>query len=140
MQRPIAHFLVAAALAASAAACDSGEAPTTPTTPTPAPTVTETFTGSITVNGAMTFPFSVAGSGTVTAALTTVGPDSGVSVSLSLGTWNGSLCQIVLANDSAIQGTVVTGSVGAAGTLCTRVQDVGKMVQPLTFQITVIHP
>jgi len=140
MQRPIAHFLVAAALAASAAACDSGEAPTNPTTPTPGPTVTETFSGSININGAITFPFSVAESGSVSATLTAVGPDTTVAVGLSLGTWNGSSCQVVLANDNALQGTVVTGSVSSSGSLCTRVQDVGKMVQPLTFEVTIIHP
>ena len=65
-----------------------------PDAPT-APTVTETFTGTLTVNGATTHPFPIDAivGGTVTATLKTIAPDGDSVVGLSLGTWNGSTCQ-----------------------------------------------
>jgi len=47
---------------------------------------------------------------------------------------------VVLTNDAAVQGTTLTGSVTAQGTLCARVYDVGKATTPLDYQITVVHP
>lgn len=131
--------MAVALLAMTVSACES-DPPTTPSpTPTPAPT-TETFSGSVNPNGAVTFPFTVAGAGTVTASLTTVQPDATVALGLSLGTWNGTLCQIVLANDNALVGTVVTGAVASLGSLCVRVYDTGKVTGTMTYTVTVVHP
>jgi hypothetical protein len=76
----------------------------------------------------------------VTATLTTLEPDSSLVVGLSLGTWNGQVCQIVLANDSATQGTVITGAVSSFGSLCVRIYDVGNLTGPINYEITVVHP
>ena len=131
--------MAVALLAVTVSACES-DPPTTPSpTPTPAPT-TETFSGSVSPNGAATFPFTVASAGTVTASLTTVQPDATVALGLSLGTWNGTLCQIVLANDNALVGTVVTGAVASLGSLCVRVYDTGKVTGTMTYTVTVVHP
>src|SRR5690349_19928982 len=92
------------------AAC--GNDTTTPTTPT---TVTETFSGTVNQNGAVTHTFTTTTSGTVTATLTTLGPDSTFVMGMSIGTWNGANCQLVLTNDSATQGTVITGGTSALG-------------------------
>jgi hypothetical protein len=119
-------------------ACANNSTTTTPTTPTT--TTTETFEGTLNPNGAKTFPFTVLAAGTVTATLTTVSPDASVAIGLALGTWNGAACQIVLANDSATQGTVLTGSASAAGNLCTRVYDVGNLTDVASFVVTVEHP
>ena len=106
----------------------------------PDPTVTETFTGTLTVNGALTHTFTVAGSGLVTATLTTVTPTITIPVGLALGTWNGTNCQITLPKDDAVQGNAVIGQVSAATTLCARIYDVGKLTEPLGYTITVVHP
>src|SRR5687767_9951577 len=75
-------LLVGALLAAG---CDNEvDNPTTPTEP--APTVTETFTGTINVNGAMNHNFNVAAAGNVTLTLTEVTPDATVQVGIALGT------------------------------------------------------
>ena len=66
--------------------------------------------------------------------------DTTTAVGLSLGTWNGASCNVVLANDAALQGTTVTGAVSGVGTLCARVYDVGKVTNPLDYQISVVHP
>lgn len=132
-------FLALVALAVTAAACDSGN-PAPPTTPTPAPTVTDTFTGTLTVNGAMTFTFSSAATGGLTATLKTVTPDATIAIGFSVGVWNGTTCQITLSNDNALQGSTILGSINGVGVLCARVHDVGKLVEPTSFEITIVHP
>jgi hypothetical protein len=140
MPRPTCvRLLLIAALLATAACGDDNEnsTPITPTTPT---TVTETFADAIGRNGARTHSFSTSASGSVTATLTTLSPDSALVVGFSLGTWNGSVCQIVLANDAATQGTVVTGGVSSFGSLCVRIYDVGNITDTISYEITVVHP
>jgi hypothetical protein len=139
MFRSLRLPLGAALLATTLTACESSPTPPSDPTPTPAPT-TETFSGSVSPNGAVTFPFTVASAGTVTASLTTVQPDATVALGLSLGTWNGTLCQIVLANDNALVGTVVTGAVSSLDSLCVRVYDTGKVTGTMTYTVTVVHP
>jgi hypothetical protein len=131
--------VAAAVLLVAAAACeDAGPGPTPVPTPTP---VTEKFSGSLTVNGAIHFPFAATGVGAVTATLSTVAPDATTVVGLSLGTVNiFGVCQVVLDNPNATQSVTVTGQVNAIGTLCARVYDSGKMTDQITFEITVVHP
>jgi hypothetical protein len=126
-------------LAVLVAACDSGsQSPVTPSVPVIP--VTDTYTGSITVNGAMTFNFAAAGAGTLQATLTSVTPDTTVQVGFLLGVWNGTTCQATLINDSSFQGTVILGQVNGVATLCARIYDVGKLAAPASFEFTVIHP
>lgn len=144
MRRPIGRAVLILALAAmTASACDDDNdnpgTPTTPTNPT-IPTVTEEFTGDLTVNGAMTWVFVTAQGGTLTSTLTTLEPSGSPAVSLSIGTWNGTACQIVIANDAASQGAIVTGTVSAATSLCTRISDVGRLTDTVNYRLTVIHP
>ena len=102
--------------------------------------VTDSFTGTVTHNGATTYSFTATGVGSITAVLTTLTPDSAQPVGLSLGTWNGSICQIVLADDASIQGTQVLGNSSATGSFCVRIYDAGgTVVQPETYTIDVTH-
>ena len=110
----------------------------TPTLPTPDP-VTETFTGTVNVNGAVTHPFSASTAGNLTATLTNIAPED-ASVGLSLGTWNGSACAIQIADDAAVRSTVVYGQVSQAGQLCVRIQDNGRLGGAASYEITVVHP
>jgi hypothetical protein len=137
MRRPGLALLVATAFAG--AGCED-TVPTTPTTPSTPTFVTDTFSGTVNRNGAQTFSFNVQASGTVVATLKSVMPDKTVAVGLALGTWNGAVCQIVLPNDNALEGATVTGSAGSAGLLCIRIYDVGKIVDLLSFEVTVVHP
>ena len=128
-----------ALLAVASAGCDSGE--TTPTTPTnPSPTITETFAGTVTLNGAATFTFNTQGIGLVTATLRSIAPDTAVQVGLALGEWNGVSCAVKISNDRITQGLTVTGQANASGSLCVRVYDVGQLSQTSTFEVTVVHP
>jgi hypothetical protein len=130
---------VVLALVMLAAGCDDEpELPTTPSNPTP--TVTESFTGTLNRNGAQSFSFSVSANGQVTATLAELSSSS-VPISIALGNWNGTTCQVVLANDNAIQGTFVTGSMSAAGNLCLRLSDAsGNLESAVTFKVDVVHP
>jgi hypothetical protein len=140
MNRRLLHAVFAVLLPALVMTSCGNDEPTTPTTPTPPVTVTETFTGDLGRNGARTHNFTTSASGAVTGTLTTVAPDSALVVGFSLGTWNGSVCNIVLANDAATQGTVVTGGVSSFGSLCVRIYDVGNVTEQISYEITVVHP
>jgi hypothetical protein len=141
LQKGVAAALALASL--SVAGCSDNNTtntPTTPTTPT-APSVTETFSGTLTTNGAASYAFVVTTSGIVTVTMTAVDPSTSQSFGLGLGTWNGQGCQIIIANDAALVNTTVTGTVSAATSLCARVYDAsGKVTDPLTYTITVVHP
>jgi hypothetical protein len=126
-------------LAIAMSAC--GEEDDPPTAPTPPTTFTQTFSGTLTPNGARTHSFATQASGTVTATLSSLAPDATISVGLALGTWNGAVCQILLPNDNAVVTTVVTGGVSAIGSLCVRIADVAATVtQPTDYEIVVVHP
>ena len=142
--RPLLPGILLLALTTGLAGCnnDNATTPTTPTTTTTTtPTVTETFNGTLNMNGAVTFPFTATAAGSVTVTLTSVAPDATLAIGLSLGTWTGSACQIVIANDAAAQTAAVTGTVSSAASLCARVYDTGKVpTTPVTFGVSIVHP
>ncbi|HEX5070967.1 MAG TPA: hypothetical protein VFV78_12195 [Vicinamibacterales bacterium] len=127
-------------LALGSAGCDNNiDLPTTPNTPVD--TVTESFAGSITPNGAVSYFFASTAAGGMTATILTLTPDSSVILGLSIGTWNGFSCQSVISNERATQGTTVSGNVSGAGTLCVRIFDSGgAMPASSKFEIVVVHP
>jgi hypothetical protein len=137
--------LVVVMLAASACGDDPLETGPSPETELP---VSESFNEILTVNGARTHTFVTPRSGTVTATLGILTlpvegdpvPSYEVRLSLALGTWNGTACQIIIASDLATPGTQIVGFASNQGTLCVRVSDVGQMVEPLKYLIRVTHP
>ena len=115
-----------------------GSTTTTPTTPST--TFTSTFGGTLTLNGSLTFTFDVATSGTISSTLT-VGPASTSPIGMSLGTVSGQVCAEKVGNDTSFQGSIVTGQLSGATTLCVRIYDSkGNVATPLTFQVDVVHP
>jgi ABC-type Fe3+-hydroxamate transport system substrate-binding protein len=139
--RPLT-VLLAVALGTSACGNNSSTngTVTTPTPTTPTATITDVFTGTVTVNGAKTHSFNANGAGTVTATLTTISPDSAVVIGFSVGTWNGTVCAVALANDQAAQGSSISGNTTTAGALCVRIYDVGNLTTSENYTITVAHP
>jgi hypothetical protein len=124
------------------AACNnsSTSTPAAPSTPPPS-TVTESFSGVLPPQGSATYFFTVANTGSVTATLTTLSPDSTLVVGISLGIWNGTSCRLIIANDQATQGTFISGNLSAAGNLCVRIYDSrSNVAAPETFQLTANHP
>ena len=128
-----------ASLAVTVAAC-SGLIDELPTTPDPVIT-TETFTGTLTVNGGQTHQFFTSATGAVTATLTSLGEAPPEQVGFSMGTMAGSTCTIVLANDQAVVTSVLTGTVATQqGALCVRMYDDGRLTGPVEYTFTVSHP
>jgi hypothetical protein len=130
---------------AAMAACGGNSSTTTPTTPSVLPTVlTETFTGTLNRNSAYTHPFSVTDAGTVSVFLIssadTGNPDNNaIPLGVSLGTWNGASCAIVIANDNIAPGSSITGQATAAGNLCVRVYDVGFVPGAAAYELLIDH-
>ena len=120
----------------------------TPTAPdvTPPVTVTDTFSGSISSNGAASHNFTATAAGTVTTTLAAVGPDAlgadgtALVVGFGIGTWSGTTCTIVQAQDRAVQSSVLYSNVNASGDLCVRVFDVGNVTTPVDYTVRVVHP
>ena len=127
------------------AACGGSNSSSTPTTPSTLPTVlTETFSGTLTKNAAYTHPFTVMDSGDVSVFLITSAdaahPDNNaIPIGVSLGTWNGASCAIVIANDNVSPGSSITGRATAAGNLCVRVYDVGFVPGSANYELLIDH-
>jgi hypothetical protein len=119
------------------AACGDDNTPIT--TPTPPTLLTDTFSGTVTVHGSFSHPFTVSRAGTVTAQITALSPDDTVTVGFALGTWNGSACQLVITNDAAKISTAVLGTATVPGDLCVRVSDVGQLAAPTDYELRVDH-
>ena len=88
----------------------------------------------------VTFDTCVLSGLAVTAAYASVGTDNSIALGLALGTWDGVACNIQIVSDNATAGVVVTGTASAAGSLCVRVFDVGYVVDPLSYEVRVVHP
>ena len=142
---PMSTKLVPAVILAIAlghVACSQDINPSVPSDPgLPTNPVTETFTGTLTLNGADTHPFSVSRSGQVQVRLARLEPDATVTIGLSLGTWNGAACQTIISNDAATVSTVVIGVVDREGRLCARAYDAGgTLPQATDYELTVVRP
>ena len=137
-----AALLVAVAVAS---ACDNNNNFSTPTGPTTPPTVvSETFMGTLFKNAAYTHPFTVTDSGDVSVfLLESVDPahpdNNAIPIGVSLGTWNGVSCAVVIASDNISPGATLTGRATAAGNLCVRVYDVGFVPGAANYELLIDH-
>lgn len=134
---PISVLVLVALVSWSNAGCNSNNdeltfAPTDPTT--------ESFSGTLTPNGATTLLFTALGSGTIRATYTALGTDNTPIIGLAMGTWNGSACTLVMANDNAIVGAPISATLSAAANLCVRVYDSRGLTDPVTYTVEVFHP
>jgi hypothetical protein len=129
-------------LALVSAGCSEDDLPTGPTV-TPTIITEPPFTGTLTPNGGITYPFIATSFGAVVSTIVALdpSPDNTVRVGMSLGTWNGTVCQTILANDNSFIGTVINGQVTTAGQLCVRIYDAqGSLTEPVNFDIRITHP
>lgn len=138
--RPFMLRLFLVPLAAAAFGC-GGDINKLPTTPDPV-FVTETYTGTLTVNGAQTHNVFTNATGAVVATITSLGETPPSKVGFSLGTLGTSgTCSVVFHNDAAIVSTAFAGTVSTlGGSLCARIYDVGALTGPVAYTITVSHP
>ncbi|MEO7134131.1 MAG: hypothetical protein ABI024_07900 [Vicinamibacterales bacterium] len=127
-------------IAALAAGC-SGDINKLPTTPDPV-IVTETFTGTLNINGGVTQNVFTGATGAVSATLTSLGDNPPAKVGFSMGTLGSSgVCTPVLVNDNAVVTSSLAGTISTlAGSLCVRVYDTGALTESVNFTYTVTHP
>jgi hypothetical protein len=147
MRRLLLRVLILIPVAGIASACgSSNSSSTTPIGPSLPTVLTETFSGTLTHNAAYTHPFSVTAGGNVTVFLISSAnaansTDNQIPLGVSLGTWNGASCAIVIANDNVSPGSSITGTATAAGNLCVRVYDVGFVPSSSdNYELLVDHP
>jgi hypothetical protein len=141
MRRSTVVFSCRAALVALAlvgAACDNG--PGITPTPTP-PLVTETFTGTVTLNGAISHGFNVSTAGTTTAEITALNP-AGAFIGFQMGTWSGVVCTATLSNEAGTLASVLSAGTQSSASLCVRMHDPNGILvdNPVTYTVTVKHP
>lgn len=113
--------------------------PVAPVSPTPAvPTVTETFSDTLLQLGANTHQFTVTVVGGVKVTLNSVEP--GAAVGLGIGTPSFGSCTIVDKVETvASAGVQLSGTATVPGSFCVSVYDLGNLVEPAAYTITVLH-
>lgn len=139
MPRSFAALACVLTAALLAGGCDNG--PDTAPSPTPGNPVTETFSGTMRLNGSATHTFATAAAGAVTATMTSVDP-SGSVLGFQLGTFNTVTCSAVLSNDLATTASVLSGNTQSAASLCVRVHDPNGAIAAdatVNYTITVSH-
>jgi len=137
-----------AGFAALAAACGGSSDPTTVTAPT-GTVSTETFMGTLNppVNGALqsnVHPFTVTtAGGSINVTLVTAGPPATIQLGLALGNPSSTgTCSIIpgFAQQASAGSTAqLSGSGAPAGAYCLVVGDVGNVLQPVSYTVTVAH-
>ncbi len=134
-------------LGASACSHNSTTAPsstsTGTTTTAAAPTVSESFTGTLPVGGFKFYSFNIAVNGTVNVTLNSVtgsGVPTTVQVGLGIGAPSGIDCAATTTVTAGITAPApqTTGTFGP-GQFCVRVYDVGNLFAPASFNITIAH-
>ena len=62
-----------------------------------------------------------------------------VTIGLGLGFWTGTSCNVLIADDEAIQNELLIGTGTAAGVFCVRVFDAGKLTAPTNYTLAITH-
>jgi hypothetical protein len=141
-------LIIATALVTAACGNDSSSptSPTSTSTTTPtvaAPSITEDFTGMVTVGGSAFYSFTVGENGTVNVTYTAAG-GSGVPGSvwlgLGLGAPSGEDCITTSNVNSPPTSTAQLTGTYAPGIYCVKVSDIGNLYAPATFSVSIAHP
>ena len=137
--------IVAIGLAACGSEADTPTSPSTTSTTTTiaSPTVSEDFTGTVTVGGAAFYSFSVEQNGTVNVTLTAVsgsGVPSTAWLGLGIGIPSGEDCPASSSVNTPPGSTVQLTGTYAPGIYCARVTDIGNLFAPAQFAVTIAHP
>jgi hypothetical protein len=129
------------ALLLSIAILVMGACSNNPIVPTPpVGSVTDTYSGTLSKNGAFTHAFSISSLGSITASIVSLAPNASQIVGFQLGVWNGTSCTASSSTDVATTGSSITLSASSAGIVCVRLYDVGFIDDPVLYQLQVVHP
>jgi hypothetical protein len=129
---------LAAVLSIGAASCSD---PTVPPAPTPvAPTITDTFTGTLLQFGSNSHPFTIQQIGGIKVTVVSIDPPAAVSVGVGTPSTASGAC-IVIHDLVAVAstGVQISGNATLTGNFCVSVSDAGNLVEPVNYTITVLH-
>lgn len=137
------------ALILAKAGCNDSVTPTSPSTTTTTTTTTaataasETFAGTLAVGTSRFYSFAIEQTGTLSITLNRVAGanvPSTIWMGLGLGTPSGEDCTTSVAlNTQSGTAPQISGSY-SAGTYCAKIWDIGNLVAPAVFDITIEHP
>jgi hypothetical protein len=115
--------------------------PVTPAAPTVVPaTILETFPGTLLALGANEHSFTVNQIGQLQVTLLSVNPSA--AVGLGVGTPSASTGTCLVLNNMTVvagPGVQLSGTATVTGTFCVEVYDVGNLVEPVNYTVTVLH-
>jgi hypothetical protein len=136
MKTAVVLALCAAAFTASA--CSD---PATPPTPIPVvPTVLDTFTGTLLQFGTNSHPFAVQAIGGIKISVTSIDPSAAIGIGIGTpSTASGSCLVLTQVTSVASTGVQISGNATLTGNFCVAVSDVGNLVEPVNYTITVLH-
>jgi len=130
------------------AACNSNNnpvAPTTPPAPPPVPTTTETFAGQLALGGISCHFFEVSQLGLAEMSITSLAPLETLTLGLGVGlpdeaAENG--CTLVVTDRSVKKDETFLATIGAVGSNCVCVFDVGNIFEDITvtYTLDIEHP
>lgn len=113
--------------------------PPAPVTPTPAtPTLTETFTGQLLVLGTNSHTFTVQQVGGLRVTINGITPPAAVGI--GVGTPSGANCLAIQTLTAVANPTAqISGTATITGSFCVSVFDIGGLVEPVNYTVTVLH-
>ena len=138
-------LIVGTALATAACGKDASTptSPTTPTTTVAEPSITEDFTGTVTVGGAAFYSFTVGVNGTVNITYNAAsgnGVPGSVWLGLGLGAPSAEDCVTSSTVNTPPKSTAQLTGTYAPGIYCVKVSDIGNLYAPATFSVSIAHP
>jgi hypothetical protein len=115
--------------------------PESSTSPTPVTPPTETFSGTLAVQGSNVFTFTVTQAGTVSVTLASLSSSSTGGVGLGIGTPAGTTaCTLTTSTANATAASTAQITVTQnPGTFCVKVFDTGSLTTASTFTINIVH-
>ena len=113
--------------------------PIAPATPTPvSPTVAETFSDTLIVGGSNLHLFTVTAIGGVKVTLPSLQPSAAVAI--GVGTLGVGTCSLIDHLETvAGPGVQMSGTITVPGQYCVEIIDIGNLVEPAVYTITVLH-
>jgi hypothetical protein len=134
-----AFFAVFAVLAAFAVPGCSD--PIVPAAPTPvAPTITDTFTGTLLQLGTNSHPFAVQQVGGIKVSITQIDPSAAVRLGIGTPSSATGSCLVIDSLAAVVSpGVQISGTATITGNFCVSVSDPGNLVEPVTYTVTVFH-
>ena len=145
----VCRIFIACACLVASDACNNAQTPTSPTTTTPTtttvvePTVTEEFSGTVAVGGFGFYSFAVEQNGTVRMTLSSVGGanvPASVWLGLGIGTPAGEDCPTTTSLNTQSGAAAQISGTYAPGIYCVKVYDIGNLIAPARFTVTIEHP